>query len=139
MHFTPHSFVTLMSAHHEISRDSIVQTQIIHSLMKTYWERVLVHKILWNIQLDDELVSYVHLLKEAWLLHISALWQIIRIMKSHTWILNTDITISNWVIQYTSDSNCDYEVHQSSNPWVRSTYKTSTYKRTLKTDLQKLL
>ena len=94
MHFTPHSFVTLMSAHHEISRDSIVQTQIIHSLMKTYWERVLVHKILWNIQLDDELVSYVHLLKEAWLLHISALWQIIRIMKSHTWILNTDITIS---------------------------------------------
>jgi hypothetical protein len=138
MHFTPQSFVSLLSSYHDINRDSIAQTQIVHSLMKTYWERVLIHDIINKVDIDKELVDYIRLLKEAWLLQISALGQLIRIMKSYTWLLNTDITVSSKDVQYTSDT-WEYELHQSYNPWVISTFKNTTYKRTLKTDLQKLL
>lgn len=138
MHFTPQSFASLLSSHHDINRDSIAQTQIVHSLIKIYWERVLLHSIVDKVDMDKELVGYIRLLKEAWLLQTSALGQLIRIMKSYTWQLNTDITVSSEDVQYTSDT-WEYELHQSYNPWVISTLKNTTYKRTLKTDLQKLL
>ena len=138
MHYTPQSFVSLLSEHHDINRDSIAQTQIVHSLIKIYWERWLLHGIIDKIEIDKELVDYIHLLKKAWLLQTSTLGQLIRIMKSYTWLLHTDIAVSSEDVQY-ENTIWEHVLHQSYNPWVISTLKDTTYKRTLKTDLQKLL
>lgn len=91
MHLTPTAFVQQLSAQHEITRDDIVTTQIVHSLVKQYGERVLLKDILPHVELDKNIIEYIMFLKKTGLLTTSALSKIIRVMKQISWLMYTDI------------------------------------------------
>lgn len=137
MHLTPTSFVQQLSAQHEITRDDIVVIQIIHNLVKQYGARVLIKDILPRIDLDKDVVAYILFFKKTDLLTTSSLSKIIRIMKQISWLMYTDI-VSNDKIPWEFDIEAA-QYHIANELGVTALEKNLVYKRTLSSDLYKLL
>lgn len=138
MHFTPYSFVQTLREHHDITRDDISQTCIVQALVKKYWDRILTHTILQKITLDETLVTYIKTLKKAWLLQPWTLNQLVRHMKAASGITHTDVVSYTPELSVSQESEW-YEYHHANDTWVMATCNNTIYKRTITTDLKKML
>lgn len=137
MQLTPTTFVQQLSAEHDITRDHIVLTKIVHSLVKKYGERVLISDIVKNITMDKELVDYISFLKNTGLLSVSSLSTLIRLMQEKSWILHMHVSSYDKISMPTSIVWEEYDITRTIG--VVAKKEANIYKRTLDSDLQKML
>lgn len=137
MHLTPTSFVQQLHAQHEITREDIVAVQIVHALVKQYGARVLEKDILPHVSLDKNIVEFITFFKKTGLLATSALSKIIRMMKQTSWLMYTDI-VSLHTIPWDVKID-DAQYHIANELGVTALEKDLVYKRTLSSDLYKML